>query len=355
MAEDSFQEKTEEATPRRLEKARSEGNVARSTEFNSVSILLFALITLYFLGGRMLDQLLLIFKVIYQEAGHFSLTDSSVQYYSFLTIKELVKLLAPLLAVIMIAGVSVNLVQVGFLFTLKPITPSLKKLNPLEGFKRLFALKSLVELGKNILKIGIVGAIVYLVIIGEKDKYLLLMNESVANILTFTFKMVFRIAIYSASALLLLAVLDFAYQKWQYKKNLRMTKTEIKEEAKEMEGDPLIKSAIRSLQRSRARQRMMSQVPDADVVVTNPTRLAVALKYNPEEESAPTVVAKGARLIAQKIREIAKEHDVPIYENKPLARSLYKMCEVGKQIPFELFHAVAEVFAYVYQQRNQKG
>jgi flagellar biosynthetic protein FlhB len=345
MAEESFQEKTEQATPKRIAKAREEGNVAKSVELNSVFILFFGLLTLYFLGGKILNHLVLLFKTVYQEAGNFLISESSIQYYFSYSLKAMVGLMAPLLIVIAIVGVGVNVAQIGLLFTTKPLTPNLAKLNPITGFKRLFALKSLVELVKGILKILIVGLIAYAVITSEKDNYLLLMNESVGNILIFASKLVFRIAIYATAALLVLAIFDFVYQKWQYKKNLMMTKQEVKEEAKEAEGDPLIKSTIRSIQRARARQRMMESVPEADVVVTNPTELAVALKYDPETMAAPEVVAKGARLIAQKIKEIATEHGIPIYENKPLAQSLYKMSTIGNQIPFELFHAVAEVFA----------
>ena len=181
------------------------------------------------------------------------------------------------------------------------------------------------------------------------------MHASIGKILFFISNMLFQIAIRTTGALFFLALADLLYQRWQYKKDLKMTKQEVKDEMKQAEGDPQVKSHIRSLQLSRARERMMQKVAEADVVITNPTRLAVALKYDLENMDAPVVLAKGARLIAQRIRQLALEHDIPIVENKPLAQSLFKMCEVGREIPFELFHAVAEVFAYVYHLKNKKA
>ncbi|MFQ5750511.1 MAG: flagellar biosynthesis protein FlhB [bacterium] len=353
MADDSFQEKTEQATPKRLQEAREKGNVAKSPEFNSVFILFFGLLTLYFLSSAIFNDLNNGYTIFYQEMGNFEITLNSISYYLGLGIKAISGLFAPLLIVLVIVGVGVNVAQVGFLFTLKPLIPDFSKLNPLSGFKKFFSLRSFIELLKGILKLLIVGLITYWTIMGQKDRYLTLIYESVGEIINFIGSVIFQIALRTTAALLVLAIFDLIYQRWQYKKDLMMTKQEVKEELKQAEGDPLIKSTIKSLQFARSRERMMNNVPQADVVVTNPTKLAVALKYDSVKMNAPVVVAKGARLLAQRIKEIAKEHDIPIIENKPLAQSLYKICQVGKEIPFEFFHTVAEVFAYVYQLKNR--
>jgi flagellar biosynthetic protein FlhB len=353
MAENSFQDKTEQATPKRLADARKEGNVAKSMEFNSVLILLFGLMTLYFFSGSLFGKLHHGFRIFYQEFGHATITQNTIQYYLILGIKSFVTIVAPVVVVLTIVGIGSNVAQIGLLLTLKPITPDLNKINPLPGFKRFVSLKSFAELAKGILKLTILGIISYQTIKGHQDEYLLLMHQDVQTILFFIVRVMFQIAMRATVALFILAVMDLLYQRWQYKKDLKMTKQEVKDEQKQAEGDPLVKGQIRSLQLARARERMMEKVPQADVVVTNPTRLAVALKYNPEDMGAPVVLAKGARLIAQRIKEIAIQNDIPIYENKPLAQSLFKMCEIGKEIPFELFHAVAEVFAYVYQMKKK--
>jgi len=355
MAQESFQEKTEEPTPKRLQKAREEGNVAKSAEFNSVFILFFGLLTLYVLSGTILNHLTSFFKRIFRQGGNFVIHTDSVQTLFAESLNTAVTLLTPLMLVTIVIGVGINLAQFGFLFTTKTLQPKASRLDPVAGFKKLFSLKSFVELIKNIVKVLIVALIAYWTISSQKDEYILLMHENVAGIMKFIYGSAFGLALYASGALLALAFLDFLYQKWQYRKDMRMSKQEIKDEIKDAEGDPLIKSTIRSLQRERSRQRMMDAVPEADVVVTNPTHLAVALEYDPEKMAAPKVLAMGARLIAQKIKEIARDHDIPIYENKPLAQSLYKSCKVDQQIPLELFHAVAEVFAYVYQLKHKKA
>jgi len=327
--------------------------VAKSAEFNSGCILLFGLLTLSFLGNQIFQQLVSGFKIFYREIANVVITHGSIHYYFKLGIKSFFTLIAPLLGVLALVGIGVNLVQVGFLFTLKPLVPNFKKLNPLTGFKKFVSPKSFVELVKGILKLLIVGLIAYWTIMSQKERYLYLIYADVGEIVLFIASIVFLVAIRTVGALVVLALLDLFYQKWQYKKDMRMTKEQVKDEQKQAEGDPLVKSQIKSLQQSRSRERMMGAVVEADVVITNPARLAVALKYDLEEMPAPMVLAKGARRLAKRIREIAQEHDIPIVENKPLAQSLYKIGEVGKEIPYELFHVVAEVFAYVFQMKNR--
>ncbi|HEX9653234.1 MAG TPA: flagellar biosynthesis protein FlhB [bacterium] len=354
MAEESFQEKTEQPTGRRLQETREKGQVAKSAELNSALILITGIMMLYFTGGTILSQLLDQFKIVYGDLNGMSREVTSVQSLMSAGLKPFVAVVAPLLIVLTIVAIGSNVAQFGFLFTTEPLLPKFDKLNPLAGFKRLFSARALVELLKSIFKLVIVGGIAYSTLLKQSDRYLLLLDESVGEILYFTGAVVYQLTIRISGALLVMALFDFYYQKWQHKKDLMMTKEEVKEEAKQMEGDPLVKSAIRSLQMTRARQRMMGSVPEADVVITNPTHLAVAMKYDVEKMNAPVILAKGARLLAARIREIAQRHGIPIVENKPLAQSLYKIGEPGKEIPVELFHAVAEVFAHVYQMRNRK-
>lgn len=355
MAEDSFQDKTEDATPKRLEKAREEGNVAKSVEFNSVVMLFAGLMSLSFMGTHIFSKLVSGFRIFYNEAGSMSLTLDSINYYIHLGVKSFLSLVGPFAGVMLLVGLAANISQVGFMFSPKALAPKFSKVNPIKGMKKLVSPKSLVELVKGIVKLSIIGTIAYSTLMGHQDEYLRLMNESVGGILSFIADVMFQVAIRTTMALLLLAIIDMIYQRWQYKRDMRMSKQEVKDEHKQAEGDPLVKGAIRSMQQQRARERMMDKVPEADVIITNPTRLAIALKYDPDELGAPVVLAKGARLIAKKIREVAEKHNIPIYENKPLARSLYKLGEVGKEIPAELFRAVAEVFAFVFQMKNRRN
>lgn len=352
---DSFQDKTENATPKQLSEARSKGNVPKSAEFNSIFILFTGLMTLYMLSGQFFLKITHGFRIFYQEIATFEMSRNGFHYYISLGADAVMGLIAPLVVIIALVGIGVNVAQTGFLFTTKPLVPDFKKLNPIAGFKKFVSLKSLVELLKSIFKVVIVAAIAYFTLKGEQERLLLLVYQDVSEILKFTGQVVFQIGIRTVSALLILAIFDLYYQRWQYKKDLKMTKQQVKDEQKQAEGDPLVKGHIRSLRLKRARERMMQSVAEADVVITNPTELAIALKYDIESTNAPVVLAKGARLLAAKIKKIAKENDIPIYENKPLAQSLFKICEIGKEIPFELFHAVAEVFAYVYQMKNKNG
>ncbi len=354
MAETSFQEKTEEPTSKRLSDAREEGNVARSSEFNSVFILLFSFVTLYFLSNKIMSSLSHGFILFYQNMMDFKITDTNAQRFFLLGLNSMVGLILPFLLAIMLAGILVNVLQVGFLFTLKPITPNFKRVDPISGFKKFVSSNSLMELFKSIVKIVILGMITYKTIKSHETDYFLLAQKDLSDIILFIGNLTFNIAMKTTGVLLVLAIVDLIYQKKKYKKDLKMTKQEVKEEMKQVLGDPEVKGRIRSIQLRSAMQRMMDRVEEADVVITNPTHLAVALKYDNENMGAPVVLAKGARLIAEKIKQKAKEHDIPIIENKPLARSLFKLCEVGAEVPFELFQAVAEVFAYVFQLKNKK-
>jgi flagellar biosynthetic protein FlhB len=253
---------------------------------------------------------------------------------------------------VVVAAILANVLQVGVMFSSEAITPQVSKIDPIKGFQRLFSLRSLIELIKSIFKICIVGTVAYIVVKGELDRMLILMDQSVWGMMIYLGNISFKILLATTIVLIILAILDYIYQRWEYEKSLRMTKQEIKDEYKNTEGDPMIKARIRRIQREIAHKRMMAQVPKADVIITNPTHLAVAIKYDHENMMAPMVVAKGANIIAEKVKQIAEENDVPIIENKPLAQVLYKMVDINSLIPEDLYRAVAEVLAFVYDQKK---
>jgi flagellar biosynthetic protein FlhB len=355
MPEQSYQERTEPATPRRKREAREKGNVARSMEVNSAIVLLAAVIALRFFGGTLMNHLMNIARWILSRVSVIELTTEALPGMVMSGIQFMGLMLGPIILMIMVAGVSASVVQGGFVFAGEPIKPKFSKISPAKGFKRMFSIRSVVEMIKGLIKLLIIGVIGYSTLRGELNSVPYLMDQDVPQIMAFLGNMGFKLMLRASLALLIMAVLDYAYQKFEFEKKLRMTKQEVKEEYKRTEGDPLIKSRIRSIQRERARQRMLSDVPKADVVVTNPVHLAVAIKYDSHKMAAPTVVAKGARLVAEKIKEIAQAHDVPIVENKTLARLLYRTVEIGAQIPFELYKAVAEILAYVYRLKKKSS
>jgi len=349
MAEESFQERTERATPRKREEARKRGQVARSSEVNSAAVLLMSMIALNFFSKPILDKLTGLMRYVFMHLGTISITTENVPNLAIGGMAFMGSVVGPIVLMIMIGGVGANIVQGGLVFAGEPLTPKWEKISPGRGMKRLLSIRSFVEVVKSIIKLLIVGFIGFLTLKGELTNFPYLIDQNVGQIIVFIGSVSYKLLVRIGSVLIVLAVLDFAYQKWEYEKKLRMTKQEIKEEYKRTEGDPQVKARIRSIQMKQARQRMLSEVPNANVVVTNPTHLAVALKYDPEKMDAPVVVAKGARLIAEKIKEVAQKHDVPVVENKPLARTLFKSTEVGDVIPVELYRAVAELLAYVYQ------
>lgn len=355
MAEnDQDQERTEEATSRRRDEAREKGQVARSQELVSVGILVACLIYFYFGTSGLLKNVMELMTSGFRTAGQMTLTpDSLISLFSDYIFKGFI-IVAPIMVSVFVAAVLGNVLQIGFMFSSESVSPQFSKIDPIKGFQRLFSLRSIVELVKSILKVCIVGLVAYLVVKNEIDNMLPLMEESVWGTMIYFGKVCFKILLATTIILVILAILDYIYQRWEYEKSLRMTKQEIKDEYKNTEGDPLIKSRIRRLQREIAQKRMMAQVPKADVVITNPTHFAVAIRYDYESMMAPKVVAKGANLIAEKIKQIARENDVPIVEDKPLAQVLYKMVDIDQLIPEDLYKAVAEVLAFVYEQKKIK-
>lgn len=352
MAEESFQEKTEQATPRRREEARRKGQVARSTELSSVAILAAGLLILLGLGTYVIDRLRIFMIDMFTNGLAIRLDALNVRMYFLTWASDYAKIVGPVIVLLAGAALAINYAQVGVLFTGEPLMPKLDRMSPLSGIKRLVSSRGLVELAKGLFKVGAVAYITYVTIFGELDYFVSFMDMSVGQIFSQCGSVILKLGFRITLLLLLMAILDYAFQRWDYERNLRMTRQEVREELKQQEGDPMLRSRIRALQREMTQQRMMADVGQADVVVTNPTHVAVALRYDPEEMVAPRVVAKGQRLIAERIKELARQAGVPLVENKPLARALFKAVRIGEEIPEELFKAVAQVLAFVFRLRR---
>lgn len=352
MSEDKAS-KTEQPTAKRQREAREKGQISKSMEINTFAVLLSGLFVFFFAGSYMFSQLKDIMTHFLTNAHH--IPDDSQGFIIILTnvIWQTGAIMAPMLATVFIVAFLANFAQVGPLFSWQVLEPKFSKLNPIKGLGRLFSKRSLLELVKSIGKIAIIAAIAYSTIKSEIQNFIVLGDMAPAQIGYFVLAVAFEIFMKTCWALAVLAVLDFAFQKWQGQQDLKMTKEEIKEEMKQTEGDPLIKSRIRSAQREAARRRMMAKVPEADVVVTNPTHIAVALLYDASQNDAPMLVAKGRALLAERIKAIAKEHNIPIMEDKPLAQALFKSVEVGETIPLLFYQAVAEILAYVYRLKGK--
>ncbi|MDL1956477.1 MAG: flagellar biosynthesis protein FlhB [Candidatus Desulfofervidus auxilii] len=348
------EDKTEPATPKRREEARSKGQVARSQEIPSAFIILGSTLVLYFCGNYMCRQLVCFSKEIFIEAGRFPLNDVNFLKISILSIKTISYIMCPLFVTLVIIGFSGNCLQTGFLFTTYPIIPDISRINPINGIKRLFSMSSFIELIKSLFKLLLIGFVTYRTIKSELPYLSMLSTTSYYDVFVYTAKITLKLCLQVGLIMCILAIADYCYQRYEYEEGLKMTKQEVKEEYKEREGDPKIKARLRSMQRQLARRRMLQEVPKADVVITNPTLIAVALKYTYGEMPAPQVVAKGAGFLAEKIKQIAITHNIMIVENKWLAQILYRTVNVGDFIPPKLYQAVAEVLAYVYQIKGRR-
>jgi flagellar biosynthetic protein FlhB len=346
-------ERTERPTAKKRRETREKGRVAKSREVSTYLVLIAGIAILYFAGSYMVTEMAFLMKTTLVQAADLRIEGADLLPLLRRTIIVLAKVLTPILLVVTLAGVLGNFIQVGFLVSWEPLKPDLSKLNPLKGIQRLISLRSLTEIVKFVVKLLLVGIVLYTAIRKEIPFIMPLADQSLQAIGIYIFKTIFRIMLRTSWVLLLLAILDYAYQRWEFEKGLKMTRQEIKDEYKQSEGDPLIKSRIRRIQREWARRRMMEAVPQADVVITNPVQLAVALGYKNETMVAPEVLAKGAGAVAERIREIARTHGVPIVENKPLTRALFRQVDVGRQIPAALYKTVAEVLAYVYRLKNR--
>ena len=351
---DDKSSKTEQPTARRLSQAREKGQVSKSMEINTCVVLMAAIFTLFFAAPSMFEKLLSGMSDALATVAQTSIEGADLFAFFKKNLFHMGLIMAPILVVIPLLGILSNIIQIGgFLFTTSSLAPNLSKINPISGFSRLFSARSLVELVKSILKITVIALTCYFTIKGKMDRFIPLGDASVVQIGHFTVAVSFEIFLKTIWALVVMAILDIAFQKWQFVRDMKMSKDEIKEEMKQTEGDPIVKQRIRSTQREMARKRMMDKVPEADVVVTNPTHLAVALMYDALQAEAPVVVAKGQNILAEKIKKIAQEHDIPIMEDKPLARALYKNVDIGQTIPIALYQAVAEVLSYVYRLKGK--
>lgn len=349
MAEgNTDQERTEKATPKKRREARRKGQVAKSQEIPTVVILLSSMTFFYFGGTWMFHQVTDVSRHLFRDVAQVSLSVESIQTLIWFLFQKSLIILFPLFGVVVVAGIFSNVSQFGFMISGEPLVPKLSKLNPIKGMKNVFSLRGLVELIKSLFKITIIGSMAYTILHGEFDRIPGLIELGIADILKFAGSVFLKLGFYTSLIFIILAALDYVYQRWQHEKDLRMTKQEVKDEYKQREGDPKVKARIRSAQREMAMHRMMEAVPDATVVITNPTHLAIALKFE-RNMAAPVVVAKGAGRIAERIRDIATQNDIPIVEQKPLARALFKSVEIDQSIPADLYHAVAEVLAYVYR------
>lgn len=355
MAEESDLEKTEPASERRLEKAREEGNVARSRELTTLVMLGTAIGGLWFTAGSLGGTLSAAMRRGLQFERGIAFEPSQMLARTGWMALEALLAMAPLFAMMVLAAVAAPMMLGGWLLSGKAVSPNFGKLDPLAGIARMFSTQSLAELFKALAKSLLIGGVAYLVITDELEAVMALMGQPESTALPHTIMLVARSCALIAAALLLVALVDVPWQLWTYYKKLRMSREDVRQEHKESEGDPHIKAQIRRQQQAIAKRRMMAEVPKADIVVTNPTHFAVALKYIDGDMRAPRVVAKGTDLVAERIREIAAAHKVAILEAPPLTRALYKHTRLGDEIPSGLYTAVAEVLAWVYQLKRWKS
>jgi flagellar biosynthesis protein FlhB len=344
--------RSEHPTPRRLRKAREKGQVARSKEVPSAAVLLGVLLMLSYFGRTLLQALETEMRYIFDLRVPHEITMSYLSGLIHDVGFRIAIAVAPILIAAVAVSVSSNLLQGGFVFSTEALGFHFERLSPKNGLNKIFSKNGLVELAKSVLLVSAVSFMCYQVISGHSSLYPRLVLMDVRKLLHWTayisYEIVFRVAV----LLIVVAIADYCFQKYRFLEQMKMTKQEVKEEFKEMEGDPITKGRIRRIQREMARKRMMTDVPKADVVITNPTHYAVALSYKMDSMEAPKVVAKGVGFLALKIRELAQKHEVPIVENKPLAQTLYKSVEIGEYIPGNLYRAVAEILAYVYKAKN---
>ena len=354
MAEESDLERTEEPSQRRLDRARDEGQVARSRELSTFAVLFAGGVGLWLMGSAL-------YAVLHRLMREGLTLDAGLAFHDELLLPHLFTLsldtllgFMPLLVLVFLTALLAPLLLNGWMFSLHPLIPDLAKLNPVNGMARMFSIASMVELGKAIAKSVVIGGIGGWAIWHNLDDVMHLLTEPVSASVPHMGQAMWAGFIAIMCGMLLIVAVDVPFQIWNHNRRLKMTREEVRQEAKESEGDPQVRARIRTLQRDLARRRMMAEIPKADVVVTNPTRYAVALRYSEQKMRAPVVVAKGAHLLAAKIREIAAENNIPVLEAPPLARALHRHVELGQAIPEALYTAVAEVLAYVYQLRRYR-
>jgi flagellar biosynthetic protein FlhB len=354
MAGEDQDSKTEQPTGKRLTEARDQGDIIMSQEVKTAASLAAITILVWWVLPRVMEKAQSYLTILISEPNAIRVTTETelVDVLGGLAARMALLMAIPF-SVMLGLGLAVNYAQTGWLITFSKLAPNFSKLNPLNGLKRIFSMHGLVDFGKNLAKLTAVAVLFYFVMRDKVQALPLLPTMELPAILSFLHKVLIRLLLTVLGFQILIAAGDYFWQRFSYMKKLRMTRQEVKDEHKQSEGDPMIKARIRNLRVQRARQRMMSAVPKADVVVTNPTHFACALKYDPDTMNAPVLVAKGQDLLAFRIRELAKEHDVMIVENPPLARALYAAVEVDREVPPEHYKAVAEVISYVFRLKGK--
>lgn len=354
MPDESFGEKTEAPTSQRLDEAKQRGQVPRSSDLTGAIVLLAGMSALYLVGGRLAQSLMGILQSMLRFGDVHVLGIDTLLREAAGSAQTMAWALAPVLGALVVAAIAANLIQSGPVFSVQPVTPSFEKLSPLKGFGRIFSKRAAMRFVSSLSKLVAIAWVSFMVIAADWEKIVALSGASVSDIATTGGHLVLSLGLKVAAVFVVLALLDYLYQRWQFTQDLRMTKQEVREEMKRMEGDPLIREQRRHIQRQMIMHRMSAEVPKADAVITNPTHYAIAIRYDTDTMAAPKVVAKGADYLAKRIREIAMEHNVPIIEKAPLARALYRAVEIGQEVPLEFYRAVAEVLAFVYQLQNRQ-
>lgn len=352
MSDEDKHSKTEQPTSKKLEEAKKKG-VPHSRDLTSTVTLIVSIIALYSTGGFMFSTLKRTSYEILSSMGTYQLTEASVYKLLIKMLLVMSSVILPFMLVVVVAGTVTTLLQVGFSLQGERITFDLTKLDPVKNFSKLFNKDSLVEMVKALLKMAIVGYMAYKILRDEMDSIVYLADTDLTGIVEFVKHISFKLVLHTCGVMLILATLDLAFIKWRFTQNLKMTKQEVKDEHKESEGDPLVKGKIRKMQFEQAQRRLRKIIPTADVIVTNPTHFAVALKYDRLTMVAPVVIAKGADFMAQQIKTIARENSVMLVENRFLARELYAQVKEGQEVPEALYTAVAEVLAYVYSLKGK--
>ncbi len=351
--QNTAQQKTEAPTPRRLREARRKGQVPKSRDLSAAVILLLALAALALLKDSILASMQRLLAEYFQAGLVVDLPAENLPYYAFDFLARMALVLLPVFTVVVLAALAANIAQVGFLFAPQVLQPKLERLNPVEGFKRIFSLRSLFELAKNIVKVVIVAVAVYFVVKAMLPEMLLIYFKTPAQLMDLIAGAVLTAAFAGGGAFLAVSLFDLMFQRYEHIKNLRMTKQEVKDELKHTEGDPLVKSWQRRRQREIITNAIRREVPRATVVITNPIHVAVAVRYEEGEMNAPVVTAKGAGDLAEVMKRLARQHKVPVVENPPVARALFRDVEVGSEIPVELYRAIAEIIAMIYKLKGK--
>jgi flagellar biosynthetic protein FlhB len=352
MAEDR-QDRTESATQKRRDEAKKKGNIPRSREITTAALMLASALFLVFGSPVLIARMKEIMVLFWSGSLSAPMTVESFPQLLNSAMLESLKIIGPIMFFFGLVGIVSITAQTGLVWNEAPFSPDWSRVSPLSGFKRIVSFQSSAELIKGLIKLTIIGWISYGLIQKDISTIIEAVDSDPNRVLMMTVSFVTRLILWAGIAMAFVAAVDYLFQLWNFERSIRMTRQEIKDEAKQTEGDPRTRSRIRSLQRSLARKRMMADVPKADVIITNPTHLAVALMYRSETMGAPVVVAKGAGLIAENIREIARKNQIPILENKPLARTIFKEVKIGSPIPSNLYKAVAEILAYVYKLRGR--